>query len=443
MPDAATAAVLAIGDELILGEKLDTNSAWLAARLGELGARVLEHRTLPDDATAIAGTIAELAAEHDVVVCGGGLGPTLDDCTREAMRQAIEVLTGAPETLVEDPDSLEAIRQWMRDRGSDLMDANRVQALRPTKADALHNDFGTAPGMLVDLEVAAGRRVLASLPGPPREMQPMFEQEVAPRVAGLGDAPPGQLRVVQVFGLGESPLAAAIEPLMVRSNNPAVGTTASDGLVTCRIRSEGGRGLAGPYDAATIDEAMEEAASRIERAAPGHVVGRHNRPLAASLLAELSERGATLATAESCTGGMIGAALTAIPGSSAAYAGGWNTYSNAMKRSQLGVPEAMLDEHGAVSEAVARAMASGARRAAEADLAVSVTGVAGPDGGTSEKPVGTVWIGVAHGDDATEARRFRFGGGREDVRRRSTQAALFLALAACRGERPPTLLGQA
>jgi nicotinamide-nucleotide amidase len=428
-----TAAILAVGDELALGEKLDTNSKWQADRLGAIGLRVVEHRTVPDELDTIAQAICELCERADVVLVGGGLGPTADDMTREALSSALATMTGKPQPLIEDEEALTAIEAFFERTGRRMTDANRGQALRPQHAEGLPNSEGTAPGMLARVHVSGRDRLVACLPGPPREMRPMFERLVEPHLRRLAGVARAELRVSQVFGLGESEVATRIADLMHRENNPAVGTTASSGLVTCRVRVEPGKTVAGPYHAADPFEAVEEALARIAQAAPGYVVSERSETLSATLLREAEEAGVSLATAESCTGGLIGSLLTAEPGSSAAYRGGWVTYSNAMKVAQLGVPQSDLDFHGAVSPEVARAMAAGAAARSGADIALAVTGIAGPDGGTSEKPVGTVWIGVAGNGVETSARGFRFGGDRQSVRLWSANTALFIGLLAIRG----------
>ncbi len=434
------AALLSIGDELVLGEKLDTNSKWLADRLGTLGLLVTEHRTVPDNLEKIANSIVQLAGMAGVVIVGGGLGPTADDLTRQGLARALVLTTGEPQPLVEDADAVRAIRARFERAGRTMPETNLVQALRPANALSLPNPHGTAPGMLARVDVAGRLRLIACLPGPPREMRPMFEDAIEPAIRSLPGVARSELRVVQVFGLGESELASRIADLMHRENNPAVGTTASSGMVTCRVRVEPTLPVRGPYDATEPTQAVEEALASIGRVAKGYVASRENTTLAATLLDEAVAAGLTIATAESCTGGLVGQLLTAEPGSSRAYAGGWVTYSNAMKERELGVPNADLEAHGAVSSEVARAMAVGAADRAGADVALSITGIAGPDGGTSEKPVGTVWIGCVKKGQPPVARCFRFGGDRAAVRLWSANTALFIGLQAIRGQSGVPLL---
>lgn len=434
------AAILAVGDELVLGEKLDTNSQWLSRRLGDIGLLVAEHRTVPDDLETIASAMVHLVGAADVVIVGGGLGPTADDLTRQGLSRALEILTGNPHPLVEDLAAVDAIRAFFDRTGRVMPEANRVQALRPQHAEGLPNNNGTAPGMLARVNVGGRERLIACLPGPPREMRPMFEDAIGPVLETIPGVVHAQLRVAQVFGLGESELASRIADLMRRENNPVVGTTASSGLVTCRIRVEPSRPVLGPYSASDPLTAVEEALARIDEASAGYVASHEPHTISRTLLQEAARAGKTIATAESCTGGLLGELLTAEPGSSATYLGGWVTYGNAMKVDQLGVPRHDLEAFGAVSAQVAAAMAQGAAARSGADLALSVTGIAGPDGGTSEKPVGTVWIGCATDGLPARCRCFRFAGDRESIRRWSANTALFIGLLALRGQGDQSLL---
>jgi len=431
-PARPIASLLSIGDELVLGEKLDTNSKWLADRLGTIGLLVAEHRTVPDHLETIAKAIVHLVGLADVVIVGGGLGPTPDDLTRQAFARALEMLTGKPQPLLEDARSVDAIRARFERTGRTMPEANLVQALRPAGAEALPNAHGTAPGMVARVELVRRTRLIACLPGPPREMRPMFEGAIEPALRAMPGIAHAELRVAQVFGLGESELAARIADLMHRENNPAVGTTASSGMVTCRVRVEPSVPVRGPYRATDPLLAVEEALGAIEQAADGYVVSREHQSLAATLLGEAANKGLTLATAESCTGGLVGQLLTAEPGSSRVYMGGWVTYSNTMKLRELGVSHASLEAHGAVSAEVARAMAAGAAEHTGADVALAVTGIAGPDGGTPDKPVGTVWIGCVRRGESALARGFHFAGDRDAIRLWSANTALFIGLQAIR-----------
>lgn len=418
------AAILSIGDELILGQSVDTNSAWLSARLLDHGIRAIEHATLPDDEGAITAALHRLAAHADLVISTGGLGPTSDDLTRAALGSVL----GEP--LEEDPAALAAIRAYFARRGRAMADTNRVQALRPRSATLLPNYHGTAPG----LTARVGEASVFCLPGPPREMTAMFEASVVPRLAPA----PGRriaTRALHTVGLAESEVALRLGDLMDRSRSPLIGTTASRGIVTCRVRFEG-----------FTDPASTLAASEAEvraRLAP-HVFGSGDESLPAVLLELLKQRTHTLATVESCTGGLLGSMLTDVSGSSASYLGGWVTYTNDLKTSQIGVPPATFTPGGpgAVSRECAEAMAVGGLERSGATHALAITGIAGPGGGTEDKPVGTVWVSLASSGGFRNTRKFLFLGGRENVRLWSATLALEMLRLRLLGHAGVRLLGE-
>ncbi|MFI4861656.1 MAG: competence/damage-inducible protein A [Phycisphaerales bacterium JB063] len=420
------AILLSIGDELVLGQTVDTNAAWLSARLSRLGIRTLEHRTIDDGLDTIAQAIRETAARCELLIITGGLGPTDDDLTRPALAKAMGV------ELIVDPASVRALEAFFRGRGRDMPERNRVQAMHPQTSTMIDNPCGTAPG----IDATLGNCRVFVTPGVPREMFGMYERSIEPALRAHG----GSGRVilttkVNTFGSGESDIAERLGPLMARDRNPVVGTTVSNGIVSVRVRAE-------YADVDVAQRELEATTAEVERHAGALAFGRDDATLQSALLGELLARKLTVATAESCTGGMIASMLTDVPGSSAAVLGGWVTYANAMKVSQLGVPAETIETHGAVSEPVVRAMAHGALERAGADLAVSTSGVAGPGGGTDAKPVGTVWFGLAWRDgDAvyTDARVAHFPGDRATVRERSAMCALQLLRLHVLGEDPGLL----
>lgn len=411
------AILLSIGDELALGQTVDTNSAWLAGRLAGLGIPTLLHETVSDDRGLIAAALSWAAGKADLVLVSGGLGPTEDDLTRQALADAMGV------ELVEDPASLEALEAFFRGRGYAMAARNRVQALCPRGASMLANPAGTAPGIRARL----GRAEVFVTPGVPREMKAMFEAVVLPFVQKHAGAAKTILTTkVNTFGLGESDVAEKLGDLMDRGRNPTVGTTVSGGLCSVRVRSESD-------DPRKAQDQINDTVNEVEACLGPLVFGVDDQTLQGAVVRLLDERGQTLATAESCTGGLIGGLVTDVPGSSGVYAGGWVTYADAMKSQQLGVPPETIDRHGAVSEAVVVAMARGARERSGADLAVSVSGIAGPGGGTQDKPVGTVWFGLASPED-TVARCARLVGDRAAVRDRAAKCALQMIRLALLGE---------
>jgi nicotinamide-nucleotide amidase len=418
-----TAAILSIGDELTLGQTLDTNSRFLADALLSRGIVTVEHATVADDRAATAAAIQRLAIVADLVIITGGLGPTADDLTRAGLAEALG------EDLVEDPAALAEVTAFFTSRRSAMRDINKTQALRPRSAMCLTNPNGTAPGLHAILH-REGREVdVFCLPGPPREMKPMFDAEVVPRLR----IAPGRTvatRALHCFGLGESEIAARLGELMDRDRNPTVGTTASQGVVSCRIR------CTGPNEA-QVRTAVAETERTVRDKAGPYMFGADTDTLPSVVLDLLRARREMLATVESCTGGLLGAALTDIPGSSDVYSGGWVTYTNEFKAAHVAVPESLFDVGGpgAVSEETAAAMAVGGLDRSGADHCLAITGIAGPGGGTDQKPVGTVWISRAsRGQLASasggpvphrvESRRFQLMGERAMIRDWSVKSAL-------------------
>lgn len=402
------AIILASGDELALGQNVDTNSAWLSARLAEFGILTRRHVTVGDELGDLVAVLREACAAAELVILTGGMGPTADDLTREALARVLD----AP--LEEHAPSLARIQDYFIRMGRPMPAANRVQALCPRGAVMLDNDWGTAPG----LRARVGRAEFFAFAGVPREMRGLFEHYVAPFVRAAA----GRViltAAVRTVGMGEALVGERLGALMRRDRMPVVGTNASGGVVTVRIRSEAA-------DEATARAALDETVRAVEARLGDCVFGQGAISLAGAVLKDLRARGATLAVAESCTGGLVAKWLTDEPGASAVFKGGWIVYANELKSSALGVPEDLLIREGAVSEAVARALAAGARARASADYALALTGIAGPDGGTPEKPVGTVWIALATPDGHVAANLCHFAGGREIVRERAANAALNL-----------------
>lgn len=415
MPTPHTAAaIVSMGDELLLGQSLDTNSKWIADRLTSRGVVPIEHVTVGDDLCAAVEVFRRLAARADLIVSTGGLGPTADDLTRQALAEAM----GEP--LVEDAEALGWIEGWFAGRGSEMPPLNRTQALRPRSARLIANEHGTAPGIVAAIaREGGGAAEVYCLPGPPSEMIPMWERDVEPALR-----PPAgrtiRTRVLHTFGIGESDLAGRLGDLMARTRNPLVGTTASKGVVSVRLRYEG------PLPPEDAVAALDGTELLVRAAASPYLFGADPETLASTVLGLLRARGERLAVAESCTGGMLGEMLTETPGASDVFLGGWITYSNEMKTRELGVAGGLLGPGGpgAVSREVAEAMAAGALERSGADHALAITGIAGPGGGSEEKPVGTVWIARAARGGGSEARRFRFKGSRDVVRHRAAMCAL-------------------
>jgi nicotinamide-nucleotide amidase len=373
------------GRELMLGRILNTHQQWLCRQLANLGLVVGRQVAVDDTAETIALAVGEALGRGGLVITTGGLGPTSDDRTRDAIARLLG------RALRPDPAVLAQIENWFTLRKRIVVESIKVQALVPEGAQVLLNAFGTAPGLV--LETASPPARLIMLPGPPRELEPMFTNQVAPL---LRQAYPEQTglacRTLKTTGLGESMveerIAGPLDPL-VRAGLE-LGYCARIGEVDVHLAASGGEG----------GRLVAEAESIVRRLLGPLVFGVDDETLEGVVVRELTARRQTLATAESCTGGLLAHRLTNVPGASAVFFGGVVSYANEAKQDFLGVPAELLREHGAVSEPVARAMADGARRRSGTDFALSVTGIAGPAGGTEAKPVGTVFIGLATSERA-------------------------------------------
>ena len=379
---ALKAELVAIGDELVSGQALDTNSQWLARSLAALGVETRFHSSICDDMDENLGALRHAFGRAELVVTTGGLGPTQDDLTREALARVAGV------ELVEDPASLAAIAGFFERRNRAMTERNRVQALFPAGSEPIANRVGTAPGIWMRL----GRATCICLPGVPYEMKVMFEEQVAPRVRSLmaarGDTRFILERKLNLFGRGEADVEASALDLTARGREPMVGITASDATISFRVRSSS----ATETEAAS---ALEGTLATIRARFADILFSEGDDELQHAVLAELARSGKTLAVAESCTGGLIADRVASLAGASEHFLGGVVSYSNASKSALLGVPAELIARVGAVSPEVAEAMAVGARGRFGSDLAVSVTGIAGPSGGTPEKPVGLVYLGLA------------------------------------------------
>jgi nicotinamide-nucleotide amidase len=412
------AEILTIGDELLRGEIVDTNKSFLSERLLRFDVETRFHSSVCDDEADMADAFRRAASRADVVLVSGGLGPTRDDITLEVLARTFG------RGLVRHEPSLAAIRDFFARLGREMSPSNEKQALLPEGAEVLPNPVGTAPGCMLE----AGGAVFFCLPGVPRELAHMLDAEVLPRLAArLGPARRGVMRatLLRTFGMGESTLEDELKDL-AREEGVSLGfrTAFPDNYLRPVVR------------AATEAEAEAKLARVVEaiEARLGPLVyGRDDETLPQALGKLLVARGLSLAVAESCTGGLLAERISAVPGASRYFRGGVVAYANEAKRDLLGVPEALLAAHGAVSAPVARAMAEGARARLGADLAVSTTGISGPDGGTPEKPVGLVFVGFANAVGG-EAHEFLFPFDRARHRLVTSQVALDWVRRALLGE---------
>jgi nicotinamide-nucleotide amidase len=402
--------LLTIGDELLLGFTLDTNAAFLARALAEIGVEIVRRSTVGDDADEIAAAVATAIERTGAVITTGGLGPTADDRTRPAIARLF-----GRELLRDERIVAQIEARFRRMSAATMPPSNVVQAMVPAGARVLENNHGTAPGLWI--EDAQGRWV-AMLPGVPREMRGLTMDTIVPILRErIGDAPTAIMsRTLRTTGIGESALAERLGDLAREVEGMPLGFLPGWAGTDLRLTSR----TLPPAEAA---RALESAARVLREVAGPVVYGEENDDLAALVLELCRDRRLTIATAESCTGGLLGARLTAIPGSSDVYSGGIIAYANDAKLGLLGVREDTLRAHGAVSEEVAREMAEGGLRALHTRIGIGITGIAGPGGGSAEKPVGTVWIAVA-GVGETRSLGRVFVGDREEIRLRATQASL-------------------
>ena len=408
--------IVTIGDELLLGFTIDTNSAHLARELAGIGVEITHRQSVGDNAAHIADAVEQALDRTGAVITTGGLGPTADDMTKTS----IALLFGRAMHL--DHAILDAMKaRWARlKRTGPFPESNIAQAMIPDGATILPNRHGSAPGIW--LEDEKGRWV-AMLPGVPREMRGLLADELLPRIREIVLATSGsgipviRSRTLRTTGIAESALADLLGDLASGVDGMGLAFLPSVESVDLRITARG-------LPATEADAKLDAAALKLRNTAGRYVYGEEGADLAEIVLAECRKRGLKIAVAESCTGGMLGERLTAVPGSSDVFLGGVIAYDNAVKREILGVSDADLGQHGAVSEEVATAMARSVRTLLKSDIGIGITGVAGPGGGTADKPVGMVW--VALDGIATEARCLRLFGTRDEVRQRAAQAALDL-----------------
>ncbi len=390
---------------MISGQTVDTNTAYLAQRLSQLGIETIQHQTIPDDSHTIAHTIRIVATTCDLIIITGGLGPTPDDQTRQGLADALE------SELVLDKQCLHRIEELFARRAPQMVPVNRIQAMIPAGCDPIENPIGTAPGITAKLDTT---RIFV-LPGVPHEMREMFERFVAPALSGQSGRSILQ-HTIHTFGTGESNVASRISDLMSTTGATRVGTTVGAGMVSVRITSSG-------EDTLQAQRELDELVAEIRKRLGELVVGENQETMSAVVGELLRDRGHTLATAESCTGGLIGKLITAVPGSSDYYLGGIVAYNNRIKVDFLGVDSDVLERCGAASEEVVRAMGSGCRERFESDWVIAVTGIAGPAGASKTKPIGLVYTALT-GPSGTTVQRHLFGGSREIVRMRSALAGL-------------------
>jgi competence/damage-inducible protein CinA-like protein len=400
------AEIIAIGSEMLTPFRADTNSLWLTERLNALGIDVKLKTIVGDDEARLEETVREALRRSEIIISTGGLGPTEDDITRKIFARAMN------RQLILNDAILDKIKTRFARRGMPMPEINARQAMIIDGAQILENDNGSAPGMLIQ----DGTRTVVMLPGPPREMRPMFASLVAPVLKQQS----GDLLIIRrklsIFGLSESGTDEIAAPIYTKYTNPSTTILFKDGQIELHLTVQ----------ASVEGEAvglLDELTGKLNEALGDYIYSRRDETLEQVVGELLKRNGYTLATAESCTGGLLSGRITDVPGSSEYFLEGAVTYSNDAKTRSLGIPEKLIEEHGAVSEEVATAMARGIRELAGSTFGIGITGIAGPGGGTAEKPVGLVYIALSE-EARVSARKFVFPGDRQFIRTLAVNAAL-------------------
>lgn len=400
------AIIVSIGNEILSGLAVDTNTVYLCGKLLSVGLPVISSYVVGDDVGSIVRAFNRAGEEADVVLVTGGLGPTADDLTRQALAEFLGVELKLDEGL------LREIQDFYARRDLQMPPSNKVQAYMPAGSKSLENKLGTAPGIFAE----AKGKLFFVMPGVPLEMKQMFEESVFDELKRCAAGQAVVIKRLKCFGTGESNIAVLLGDLMSRGRNPLINCTAGHGVITLNIVSTA-------KDSDTAREMLVRDEQLIRDKLGELVFGQGEQTLAGVVGEELTRLNKKVAVAESCTGGIIAGLLTSTPGASKYFSYGWVTYSNDAKNTELAVPADLIEEHGAVSEQVAMAMAKGARKKGGTDFAIGVTGIAGPTGGSEDKPIGLVYICVASDKDY-ETKRFIFGQERALVRLRAALTAL-------------------
>ena len=408
------ASIISIGNEVLSGQTLDTNAAYLSTKLLSIGVLVVSSYTVADNIDLIVRSLKLASDDADVVLATGGLGPTDDDLTRQAFAKFLGTELQLQNEL------LRKIQDFFTSRNLQMPQKCAIQAYIPTGAKALANNIGTAPGIMAEVK----GKLLIALPGVPSEMRQMFEESVLPEIKKLATDQAVVVRKLKCFGTGESNIAELLGHLCRRGRNPLINCTVEHGVITLQI-------IATAKDENRAQQMAEKDEKLLTKLLGELLFGTGEQTLAEVVGQKLARQKKTIAVAESCTGGCLAKLITDVPGASRYFTQGWVTYSNHAKITELGVPAESIEKYGVVSDKIAQAMAQGARKKAGTDFAIAVTGIAGPTGGSEQKPVGLVYISV-DADSGCETKRFIFSHAcpraerrdRHSIRLRIARAAL-------------------
>ncbi|MFZ5353756.1 MAG: competence/damage-inducible protein A [Bacillota bacterium] len=399
--------IISVGTELLLGSIVNTNAQYLSLKMAELGIDVYHQLVVGDNFERVKQALEESLKRSDMVITTGGLGPTDDDLTKEAVSAALKL------KLVLHKQSMDKLEELFRRINKPMSQCNKKQALVPEGCRVLENNNGTAPGIYVE----KNEKIVIMLPGPPSELKPMFEDSIMPILISKS----GSIiksRTVRIVGIGESEVQEQLRDIFDSQTNPTIAPYAKSGEVHLRITAK-------TEAAAEAEELNEIMLQKVAKVLGDNIYGYDEENLESAVIKLLQHSNITISCAESCTGGLLSQRLTSVPGASKSFMNSIVTYSNEAKMKFLGVEEQTLSSHGAVSSETAYEMAEGIRRVSGTDIGVSITGIAGPDGGSAEKPVGLVYIGISY-KDKTEAHKFLFSGNREKIRYYSSTRALDL-----------------
>ena len=408
------ASIVSIGNELLSGQTIDTNASWLSGKLLSIGIPVVNSYTVGDDMDSIIRSFNLASSDADLVLATGGLGPTDDDLTRQAIAKFLDAELQLQNEL------LQEIQNFFISRNLQMPQKCKIQAYIPAGAKPLANNIGTAPGIMADATRPEPhrrkRRLLIALPGVPSEMEQMFEESVLPKLKRIVTDQNVVVRKLKCFGVGESNIAELLGNLCRRGRNPLINCTAKHGVITLHIVATAKDKIQAQQMAKKDEKLLTDKLGEL-------IYGKGDQTLAEVVGEKLAQQKKTIAVAESCTGGCLAKLLTDIPGASRYFTHGWITYSNGAKTSELGIPADLIEKHGAVSDRIARAMAQSARERAGTAFAIGITGIAGPTGASKQKPVGLVYISV-DSDKGCETKRFIFSHGRDFIRLQAAQTAL-------------------